>query len=464
MKKSGFGAVCKAFAAVILAFIMTFSLSSCAGVFSDPKTLMSPPNVSGVLSGIEDALAKSVGTSQFSFVYPMSGNNRSSCITCKIMGDSEAEAIVFYQLKDSGEIHMNYLAKNDGEWKSRNDINLVCTSIDKVDFADLCGSDSRELLIGCNLYNENSKRLYIYRFEKSAFELITQEDYTDFAVCNMTDDENSQIMMFSISAPTAMQNKNVNQYDNSGEVKKSTIAKLIQVSTRVGGNVSVLGSAALDSSITSISAVSESVDSDENKLLFVDANKGSSAMITEILKFDKKVGALENLLYSGALNENIFTKRNLMQNSRDIDGDGKIEIPFDYAVPGSDSKDDEDKLYYSDWRRYNNGRFESVAVGYFNTIDGYFFKTPKGWVNDVTVEQDRRLSELNFYEYDSANSKKGKLLLSIKVFDSSEFSGKKNNYEKVTGAGNSIIAAKAESGSKYSTDMQYVNSNLSVFR
>lgn len=187
-------------------------------------------------------------------------------------------------------------------------------------------------------------------------------------------------------------------------------------------------------------------------------------MITEILKYDRKVKTLENLLYDKVRDENVFTKRTLMQNSRDIDGDGKIEIPFGIAVPGSDTKADEDKLYYSDWRRYENNRLESVAVGYFNTVDGYFFKIPENWTANVTVEQLRSKGELSFFEYDSQKNQKGKLLISVKVFDSANFSHQNSGYEKVTGVGSSIIAAKAESGSKYSVDMQYVGKNLSVFR
>lgn len=435
-------------------------LSSCSGVFSDPRTLMSPPKASGALTGIEDALTRAIN-GEYSFIYPQSGDYRSACNLVKLSGSGDIEAVVFYQRKDTEEIHLNYLSKSGDKWKSNTDIKLVCSSINKIDFADLCGDGTKELLIGCNLYNEKEKKLYVYSKKGGAFNRIAQESYTDFAACNLTDDTKMQLALFALSV-----NSSVNSAENENALmKKPASMQLISFNAYEDGVAAVLGSTYIDGGITSFSQIAQSKLGDSVNALFADAFKGADAMITEIVYYDKNGKSLINALSSAPVGENVQTKRQLLQNCRDIDGDGCLEIPFDVGIPGYAASQSDEQMYYSCWKRYENGKFTVTATGYFNTSDNYFIKIPEKWLSSVTVSVDKKQCTVDFYAYDLKNDVKGARLLSLKLLSKKDFEKDSDGYEMIAQSGDNIIAGlcEGENNSELFVDIEYVKNNLTVY-
>lgn len=435
-------------------------LSSCSGVFSDPRSLISPPKASGVLEGIEDALSRSIN-GEYTFVYPRSGDYRSACNTVKLTGGSDIEAIVFYQRKDTEEIHMNYLSKSGGKWKSKTDIKLVCSAIDKVSFADLCGDGTKELLIGCNLYNEKDKQLYVYSMKRESFSQIAQESYTDFYACNLTNDVKMQIALFTLSS-----NSSVNTVENEKQlIKKPSAVQLISFNAYEDGVAAVLGSAYIDNGITSFSQFSQSEINDGKNAVFADAYKGADLMITEIVYYNSAEKTLVNALCSPPVSENMFTSRKLLLNSRDIDGDGIYEIPFGLLVPGYVTAPSDGQMFYSQWKKYDNGKFVTAAAGYFNPIDSYFMKLPNTWLENVTVSVDKKKSTVDFYVYDTVNDVQGARLLSLKLQIKRDFEKNSGDYEMIAQTGDNVITAYCdeEQNSKLSVNIEYVKNNLTVY-
>lgn len=434
-------------------------LSSCSGVFSDPRSLISPPKASGVLEGIEDALGRAIN-GEYSFVYPQSGDYRSACNIVKIMGSGDIEAVVFYQRKDTEEYHLNYLSKSGGKWKSNTDIKLVCSSIHKVDFADLCGDGTKELLIGCNLYNEKEKKLYVYSKKSGKFNQIAQESYTDFVACNLTEDKKMQLAVFALSA-----NSSVNTAENeTALIKKPATLQLISFNAYEDGVAAVLGSTYIDSGITSFSQIAESKINGGANALFADAYKGVDTMITEIVYYDKSGKALVNALNSSPLGENVQTKRQFLQNSRDIDGDGRLEVPFGVEIAGYTAISGE-QMYYSQWKQFDNGKFTAVAVGYFNAADNYFLKIPEKWLDSVTVSVDKKQCVVDFYVYDSKNDVKGARLLSLKLQSKKDFEKEPDGYEMIAQSGDNIIAGRCDGAEnkELAVNIEYVKNSLAVF-
>ncbi|MGN0115248.1 MAG: hypothetical protein ACI396_07965 [Acutalibacteraceae bacterium] len=435
-------------------------LSSCSGVFPDPRSLISPPKASGVLTGIEDALSRAIN-GEYSFVYPQAGDYRSACNIVKLTGSGDIEAIVFYQRKDTEEYHLNYLSKSGSKWRSITDIKLVCSSIHKVDFADLCGDGTKELLIGCNLYSEKEKKLFVYSKKGNQFNQIAQESYTDFAACNLTDDTKMQLALFGLST-----NSSVNSAENeTALIKKPASMQLISFNAYEDGVAAVLGSAYIDSGITSFSQIAESKINGGVNALFADAYKGVDTMITEILYYDKSGKSLVSALSGAPLSENEHTRRQLLQNSRDIDGDGCLEIPFGIAIPGNTAGQHDGLMYYSQYKRFEKGKFTVAATGYFNTTDNYFIKLPEKWLSAVTVSIDKKQSVVDFYVYDSKNDVKGARLLSLKLQSKKDFEKEPDGYEMIAQTGDNIIAALCDStdNAEFSINTEYVKNSLTVF-
>lgn len=243
-------------------------------------------------------------------------------------------------------------------------------------------------------------------------------------------------------------------------MQKYASAKLLSFSSADVTNV--LGNVSIDRSITSISSVTQS-NFDGQQALYVDAYKGTAAMVTEIIYYDNKNRKLVNVYENMESGENAITKRFLLANSKDIDNDGTLEIPFGVEVPGYDGSATGDKQYYSIWKRCSKTAFTTVSSGYYNLTDRYFIKLPENWLGGVTLSLDKKQSSETFYIYDK-NGNISTQLLSIRIFDRSSFNADKNDYQSVATDGERIFAAKVDdSDSKYSISIDYVRSNILIF-
>ena len=187
-------------------------------------------------------------------------------------------------------------------------------------------------------------------------------------------------------------------------------------------------------------------------------------MITEIVYYDKSGKALVNALNSSPLGENVQTKRQFLQNSRDIDGDGRLEVPFGVEIAGYTAISGE-QMYYSQWKQFDNGKFTAVAVGYFNAADNYFLKIPEKWLDSVTVSVDKKQCVVDFYVYDSKNDVKGARLLSLKLQSKKDFEKEPDGYEMIAQSGDNIIAGRCDGAEnkELAVNIEYVKNSLAVF-
>ena len=83
--------------AIIIALFICVSFSGC-DIIDNTKDMVSPPELTGDMSPIADALYKSVGTN-CDLKYPSSGDRRSAIIQEDINGDGVFEAFAFYKKK-----------------------------------------------------------------------------------------------------------------------------------------------------------------------------------------------------------------------------------------------------------------------------------------------------------------------------------------------------------------------------
>ena len=270
-----------------------------------------------------------------------------------------------------------------------------------------------------------------------------------------------QLALFGLST-----NSSVNAAENeTALIKKPASMQLISFNAYEDGVAAVLGSAYIDSGITSFSQIAQSKINGGVNALFADAYKGVDTMITEILYYDKSGKSLVSALSGAPLGENVQTGRQLLQNSRDIDGDVCLEIPFGVEIPGNTAGQPDGQMYYTQYKRFEKGKFTVAATGYFNATDNYFIKLPAKWLGAVTVNVDRKQSVVDFYVYDSKNDVKGARLLSLKLQSKKDFEKNPDSYEMIAQTGDNIIAALIDSSAdaELGVNTEYVKNNLTVY-
>ena len=123
--------------AILLVLIIAMVFSGC-DTTNNTEDMVSPPELTGEMSPIADALYKSIGT-ECDLKYPASGDRRSAIVLEDINGDGVFEAFAFYTTSDDEmtTMHVNVICQQNGKWESVDDKTIVAIGVEMIDFCDL---------------------------------------------------------------------------------------------------------------------------------------------------------------------------------------------------------------------------------------------------------------------------------------------------------------------------------------
>lgn len=432
---------------IFLSAVIMLSFTGCVGIFDAPVSLMQAPKGSGDLEVIEELLNEK--HSGFEFSYPLRGNYRNAVIFKDFDNDGADEAIAFYQTNENKTItiHICTLNYQDDEWKIEYDSALSGIAIDRVEFADICSDNVKEILVGCKLFNSNEQELNVYKQEKNGLKLLSQERYTDYCVCDLGASEKPQIAIFKLGTISRGLTEN-------STVKSSSVAKLISFSYDKDSIPIALGSANFDSNAISISKITVSENSDNQKGVFVDAIVSEDSMITEIFYYNETI---KSLFYDKRNFTTKQTLRNSLTESRDINGDGNIEIPQTYLCNGYEAETEyEEKEFFTEWYSVKNKAISDRAdCGFLNTNDGYFLSLDASLLGKVTAKKDLNNRERILCEWNFTESDFGSEILRIKVFLKTNFEQDNEGYTKLKSDNEYVYAVKINKDTAKEYDISF---------
>ena len=376
-------------------------LCSCSMTGGDFTAYLTAPRATGEMSDIYDAFYEFAGDG-VTLSYPARGDILSAFTLEDIDGDGSREAVVFY-VSDKDEsgvapVHINIIDKKGDEWLSVDDVVTTSNSVDMVCFADISGNGIKEMVVGLTSVTKNENQLNLYAFKNSRLSLVVQESYTDFILCDLT--ENGPVDLLIVNLKTA---------------EKEATAKVYSVSS----NELVLnGTVYLDGNVTGYAKLQENTVGDKTAV-YIDAYKGTTSMITDIVYIED--GVLKNPFVSSAYTENEYTLRSSTEVCRDFDGDGVLDIPFTKLLPGFELRVSTERAYLTIWRSYDGALFHDTVTGYFNQADGYMIEYPEKWMDTVTVMRDSSSHMLTFGVYDPVLGAVSSELVRIKRYAADDY-------------------------------------------
>jgi len=429
---------------VALSVITVILLCSCSISGSDYTAYMTAPHAVGDMSDIADAFYDSVGEN-VTLCYPSRGDNLSAFTLEDIDGDGSKEAIVFYtnDMEKSGvaPVHINIIDKIENSWVSIDDVVTTSNAVDMVSFANVFGSEVKEIVVGLTSITKNENQLSLYSLDNSQLTLVVQENYTDFILCDLTESGMDDLLIVNLKT-----------------AEKEATAKMYSVSK----NELVLNDTVyLDSNVTGYAKLQVSTVG-EKKAVYIDAYKGTTSMITDIVYIDD--GKLKNPFISSADSENEITLRSSTEVCRDFDGDGVLDIPFTKLMPGFELRVSTERAYLTIWRSYDGLLFHDKVCGYFNEADGYMIKYPSNWINTVTVMRDSSSHMLTFGVYDPILSAISSELIRIKRYTTEDFEKVDQSvFIKLASDDNYVYVARiVNTTSKYSISEETLKSMFSL--
>ncbi len=384
---------------VVLIMALSMLLSGCMG--SEMESLMRPPTLNHEQQAIKEALTLKTGE-DIVLKFPSSGKNRSAFIeysvsTLSNSGQASGRLVFYKPSTEGANIRLNYLLPNGlNGWISVADEEGRPGEINSVEFADLDGDSRNEIVTTWTLSTTQQREVAVYRLEEDqTISLIYQKDYTEMCLVDLNGDVLEELLLLSFDT-----------------VNKEATARLIQF--QQGKEAKVIGQAAMDGAITSYASVKEGMLRQGKKAVYIDAYKDATSLSTEILCWEN--GFLRNITYYP--NEPSVTQRQTTLVSTDIDGDGVLEIPKSYELPGYSEAPYTEKLWLTYWYRYDEISAKPVLGCVMNIVDGYYFVFPDSWVGGITAQSDRNNRLMKFGVYKTGEEEYGafyQTLFSIRV-------------------------------------------------
>lgn len=398
----------------LLAICICLCCCGCAFV-ENTDDMVSPPELTGEMSPIADALYAAAGK-DCDLKYPTEGTHRSAIVLEDINGDSVFEAFAFYSTSDDEmtTMHINVICQQSGKWVSVSDQTIVATGVEMVDFCDLNGNGTEEILVGWDVNGSSEKQLSVFTFDQSVLTQQLLQAYTSFLCCDLDNNGVNEIFVHLLNVADKNNKAIIYNYNEQGMAQTAGCI--------------------MDGSVKSASKPVLSVLSNGQKAIYIDEIKGVGS-VTEVLYISK--GELVNPLLDNVNSfENISTYRAASIETKDINSDGILEIPVASDLPNAVS--DGEKLYYTNWCSFNGEKLSVKLVTVVNTVDGYYLTVPNSMVGYLAVLKDIENHERKFYHYDSKNAVLGKLLFTVTAVELDDWASKDYDH------GNKIELSRTE--------------------
>lgn len=340
----------------LIATCFLFLLSSCkSSDFIKPvDTLLSPPLYHEEYKSLVNAFREKVSKNAV-FCTPRNGEYRSAITIEDLDGDNENEALIFYKDEiESSVAKMHYFNIVNGEWVSRSDLSGYGNEVEKILISDMDGDGNRELIVIWRVSGVSSSNIMSVYKTSNSLDRYKELSNETCSVCELADlDGDSKDELFYI-----------NQTTSSGVVQR--IARAVRLS---GDSIVIMGEAKIDPNISSYVSVKTEKASGESPLRFyIDALKGETQMITELIYWD----AVKSQLCAPFLDVNTMSNNETLREnsllSTDINNDGIIDIPVQGRVMYDDGAN---RIYLTKWIDYSSEEPVTVVNAVVNFADGY---------------------------------------------------------------------------------------------
>lgn len=388
-----------AFFAVLICMLSAFLLSGCSITDFGIDSLLRPPKTMGDEAEIEQLIAKTAENG-YTLKYPKSGTYRSAIIMHDLDGDKTEEAVAFYrENEDITRLHMLVMYNDGSEWKLSSDNVTETTDIDRVDFADVSGNGTLEILVGYSTYTQNINLLSCYSYLDGEIEDITAgQKYYEFYCGDFNSDNKDEVMALSLYSSENEANAVMLEYNGEENLLYSK---------------AVVG---MDPNVIKYKNVTVSAVGSDTQGVFVDGELATGELLTQIVYYNLELSLLRNPLYKEKTAN--ATQRSCNVICADIDNDSSLDFPTVQKLPYSDSEPAEtvaDKITWNTLSAENESITQkcSMAVNYSLA---FTVKMPDSWIdNTITAVNSLNENSTVFYEWNKSSL--GDRLFEIKVFD-----------------------------------------------
>ena len=353
----------------MVCLLLCVLLAGCSLSFENTQVeeLLRAPRLSGDYGAVQSALNDWLGESA-QLKYPVQGNLLSPFLWQDLDGDGQQDAAVLYTTGQSTNVCIAILQKDDADnWKVVQSVEGLADSVENVSLAQLQPGDASQLVVGY-VAAQGDHYLAVYAYQNGAIETILEQSYEQYLVEDITGGGTQDLILMST------------QEDGGVQIELLTANK-----EGTFQRVAVMGLSA--DRFSGCASVASGAGSDGRHYLVLDGWTGISGnnLASVLLYFDestqqmvpaKRISTEE--LYEASL-------RNVPDLvSRDLDGDGIVEIPTQPDEAGLLNMSQSRRMDFIVWMDYTSRKPEK-CFGLLDEETNSFIKLPMEWEGNLKL-------------------------------------------------------------------------------
>ena len=331
------------------------------------EELLRAPRLSGDYGALQNALNDWLGESA-QLKYPMQGDLLSPFLLQDLDGDGEQDAAVLYTTAQSSNVCIAFLQRDEeNRWRVCQSIEGLADTVDNVRLAQLQDGSSMQMVVGY-LASQGDSYLAVYSYENGQVSAILEQSYEQYLVEDITGGGNQDLILMSTLEDGGVQIELLT-VDRDGSFQQ----------------VAVMGLSA--DKFSGCASVAAGLGADGKHYLVLDGWTGISGnnLATVLLRFDEESQQMipaDQISTSELYSASLRNVPNLV--SRDLDGDGTVEIPTQPDEAGLLNLSQSRRMDFIVWMDYTSSHPEK-SFGLLDEETNCYIELPAEWEGNLKL-------------------------------------------------------------------------------
>lgn len=354
----------------LAALLLCILLTGCSTILPENRQveeLLRAPQLAGDYGALQTALNEWLGESA-QLKYPLQGELLSPFVIQDLDGDGEQDAAVLYTTPQSNNVCVAVLQRDaEGAWKVRKSLEGLADAVDTVRLAQLQAGGTTQLVMGY-VASQDDHYLAVYSYENGEFSAILEQAYEQYLVDDITGRGSDDLILMSTLEEGGVQ------------------IELLTVSAEGAfQQMAVMGMSA--DKFSGCASVAAGIGADGQHYLVLDGWTGISGnhLATVLLRFDEESGQMvpaEQINAEALYNESLRNVPSLL--SRDLDGNGTVEIPTQPDEAGLLNMSQSRRMDFIVWMDYTDPEPEK-SFGLLDEETNCYIELPTEWEGNLKL-------------------------------------------------------------------------------
>lgn len=353
----------------LAAALLCLGLAGCSmpGERAQVEELLRAPKLSGDYGDVQTALNDWLGESA-QLKYPMQGDLLSPFLWQDLDGDGQQDAAVLYTTAQSSNVCIAILQKDEnGIWQVHQNVEGLADTVENVSLARLQPGGASQLVVGY-MAAQGDHYLAVYSYTGGVLSTILEQQYQQYLVEDITGGGNQDLILMSTLEDGGVQIELLT-VDKEGSFQQ----------------VAVMGLSA--NRFSGCASVAAGTGADGRHYLVLDGWTGISGnnLASVLLYFDEDTQQMVPATQIST--EKLYTAslRNVPGLvSRDLDGDGIVEIPTQPDEAGLLNMSQSRRMDFIVWMDYTSPHPEK-SFGLLDEETNCYIELPTEWEGNLKL-------------------------------------------------------------------------------